>query len=134
MVMPEHQGVGHIMLTVTDPNKSAEFYNRVFGTQTLQAGEDELGPVAICVGPNLIVGFRKHKKTGKKDAFDFTRVGLDHVAVHVSDRSELEKWRAHLDENGVKNSGIVEDPFGLHLNAKDPDNIALEFLVPPQQS
>ena len=36
-----------------------------------------------------------------------------------------------LDEQGVTNSGIIEDESGLHLNAKDPDNIALEFFYMP---
>jgi glyoxylase I family protein len=38
-----------------------------------------------------------------------------------------------LDEQGVTNSGIIEDENGLHLNAKDPDNIALEFFYMPRQ-
>jgi hypothetical protein len=45
-------------------------------------------------------------------------------------------WRlggARLDEQGVTNSGIIEDENGLHLNAKDPDNIALEFFYMPPQ-
>jgi hypothetical protein len=36
-----------------------------------------------------------------------------------------------MDEQGVANSGIIEDEGGLHLNAKDPDNIALEFFYLP---
>jgi hypothetical protein len=36
-----------------------------------------------------------------------------------------------LDEHGVTNSGIIEDEGGMHLNAKDPDNIALEFFCMP---
>ena len=31
------------------------------------------------------------------------------------------------------NSGIIEDENGLHLNAKDPDNIALEFFYMPPE-
>ena len=38
-----------------------------------------------------------------------------------------------LDEQGVANSGIIEDEGGLHLNAKDPDNIALEFFYSPHR-
>lgn len=55
------------------------------------------------------------------------------MGVHVESRDELEKWVAHLDENGVESSGIIESPFGLHLHAKDPDGIAIEFFVAAQQ-
>jgi glyoxylase I family protein len=61
------------------------------------------------------------------------RVGLDHLGFHVADRQPLEAWQLRLDEQGVANSGIIEDEGGLHLNAKDPDNNALEFFsMPPQ--
>jgi hypothetical protein len=49
------------------------------------------------------------------------------------DRQQLEAWQVRLDEQGVTNSGIIEDENGLHLNAKDPDNIALEFFYMPPQ-
>jgi glyoxylase I family protein len=51
----------------------------------------------------------------------------------VADRQQLEAWQVRLDEQGVTNSGIIEDEGGLHLNAKDPDNIALEFFCMPPQ-
>jgi hypothetical protein len=54
-------------------------------------------------------------------------------SYHVADRQQLEAWRVRLDEQGVTNSGIIEDEAGLHLNAKDPDNIALEFFYMPPQ-
>ena len=55
--------------------------------------------------------------------------GFGHLTLPVTD---LEKWVAHLDENAVDSSGIVESPFGLHLHAKDPDGIAIEFFVAAQ--
>ena len=30
--MPQHQGFGHLTLTVTDLERSADFYNRVLGS------------------------------------------------------------------------------------------------------
>ena len=126
--MPQHQGFGHVTLTVSDLERSAEFYNMVLGSQTM-SGEDEHGPYIVCVGEGFMVGLRTWDATPANDSFDPMRVGLDHVGVHVETKSELEKWQAHFDEHGVEHSGIVESPFGLHLNAKDPDRIALEFFV-----
>jgi glyoxylase I family protein len=133
VAVPELQGVGHIGLTVTDPKRSADFYNRLFDAQTVLSLEDEVGPLILCASPAVMFGFRTHQATGDDERFDPARVGLDHLGFHVADREQLEAWRARLDEQGVTNSGIVEDQSGLHLNAKDPDNIALEFfyLAPP---
>jgi glyoxylase I family protein len=132
--VPELQGVGHIALTVTDVQRSADFYSRLFDAETLFSGEDDVGPLTICASPAVMFGFRMHKSTGAADRFDPARVGLDHFGIHVADREQLEAWQARLNEQGVMNSGIVEDQYGLHLNAKDPDNIALEFFCAPPQS
>jgi glyoxylase I family protein len=131
--VPELQGVGHIALTVTDPMRSAAFYNRLFDAQTLLTVEDDIGPLTICVSPVMMFAFRTHPSTGEADRFDPARVGLDHLGFHVADRQQLEAWQVRLDEQGVTNSGIMEDENGMHLNAKDPDNIALEFFYMPQQ-
>ncbi len=132
--VPDLQGVGHIALTVTDAKRSADFYNRLFDAETVLSLEDEVGPLTICVSPAVMFGFRTHQSTREADRFDPARVGLDHLGFHVADREQLEAWKARLDEQGVTNSGIVEDQSGLHLNAKDPDNIALEFFYTPPQS
>jgi catechol-2,3-dioxygenase len=58
-------------------------------------------------------------------------VGLDHLALAVPDEAELQAWRPRLDELAISHSGIVSDPLGHHLNAKDPDGIQIEFYVPP---
>ena len=132
--MPGLQGVGHVALTVTDPKRSADSYNRLFDAQTVLTVEDEIGPLTICVSPAMMFGFRTHPSTGEADGFDPARVGLDHLGFHVADRQQLEAWQVRLDEQGVANSGIIEDEGGLHLNAKDPDNIALEFFYSPHRS
>jgi glyoxylase I family protein len=107
--VPELQGVGHIALTVTDPKRSADFYNPLFDAQTILTVEDDIGPLTICVSPAMMFGFRTHPSTGEADRFDPARVGLDHLGVHVADRQQLDAWRMRLDEQGVTNSGIIED-------------------------
>ena len=131
--MPEHQGFGHVTLTVSDLDRSADFYNRVFTAQTVDASADAVGPYVVCMGPNFMIGLRKHASTADGDTFRFDRVGLDHMGVHVENEVELEKWRAHLGEQGIDCSGPVTSPYGLHLHIKDPDGIATEFFSPAPQ-
>ncbi|MEU9146297.1 VOC family protein [Streptomyces sp. NPDC048349] len=128
--MPETLGIGHLMLSVSDVKRSAEFYNQLLDTQTVVDVEDEVGPFMAVASPAFVLGFRTHRTTSRADVFDPARVGLDHCAFHVADRAALEAWEARLDEQGIAHSGIVEDPGGLHLNFRDPDDIALEFYRP----
>ena len=127
--MPGIQGVGHVSLTVTDLERAAAFYSKLFDAEVIMSGEDAHGPLTICASPSIMFGFRIHSGTSREDRFDPARVGLDHVGFHVDSREELERWKERLDEQGITNSGIEDDQFGAHLNVKDPDNIAIEFFA-----
>jgi glyoxylase I family protein len=127
--VPEQRGVGHITLTVTDVERSAGFYNQLFGGQILHAGEDAVGSFAVMASSSLRIGFRRHQATDEAERFEPSRVGLDHLGIHVDSKEQLKVWLSWLNELGVPNSGIIEDPWGYHLNATDPDGIALEFFA-----
>lgn len=131
--MPETLGIGHLTLSVSDVKRSAEFYNQLLDTQTVLDVEDDVGPFMAIASPAFVLGFRTHPATNRSDVFDPARVGLDHCAFHVADRAAVEAWESRLDEQGIAHSGIVEDPSGLHLNFRDPDNIAMEFYLPAAQ-
>lgn len=128
--MAGQQGFAHLMLSVQDAGESAAWYRKVFGAESAFSGKDDYSPVEVVAAGGLQIGFRSHPGTGSSDRFDETRVGMDHVAVLVAG-DEIEEWRARLDELGVAHSGIIEDPFGKHLNFRDPDNIPLELYAPP---
>jgi len=42
--VPTFQAVAHLSLTVTDPDRSADFYNRVLGTETVMSTTSVLSP------------------------------------------------------------------------------------------
>ena len=130
--MPKLQAVAHLTFTVTDPARSADFYNQVFGTETILTTSDDIGDFMIVGNSANTIGLRRHNGTDTSSRFDPARVGLDHVGFLVGSREELEEWRSRLEANGVTHSDIVESPWGLHLSLKDPDNIALELYVPTQ--
>jgi glyoxylase I family protein len=130
--MPTLQPVVHLTFTVTDPTRSAVFYNHVFGTETIVAASDDIGDITIVGNSANTIGLRRHTGTDLSSSFDPARVGLDHVGFFVGSREELEEWRDRLEANGVTHSDIVETSWGLHLSLKDPDNIALELFVPAQ--
>jgi catechol-2,3-dioxygenase len=61
--------------------------------------------------------------------FDPTRVGLDHLALVVP-AEELAAWEQRFTDLDVLHDEVQDTPFGLVLNFKDPDGIALELTAP----
>jgi glyoxylase I family protein len=129
--------VSHIRLTVTDIERSRQFYESVFGWPValeVPADADEatrermsflFGGVLYNLG-DLLVGLRPVAD----DRFDEDRVGLDHLCLRVSSRAELDSAAAHLDDLGVAHEPIKEIGHGFILEFRDPDNIALELIAP----
>jgi len=129
--------VAHIRLTVTDIGRSREFYESVFGWPValeVPVGADDatrermsflFGGVLYNIG-DVLIGLRPVAA----DRFDEDRVGLDHLCLRVSSRSELDAAAAHLDELGVAHEPIKEIGHGFILEFRDPDNIALELIAP----
>ncbi|MFG1820647.1 VOC family protein [Kribbella sp. NPDC049174] len=126
--MPAIDAFSHISLTVTDPEQSADFYNRVLGTETVFSTAGDNGALIIVARDGMMIALRDHPGSNDK-SFDPSRVGLDHVAFMVPSRVELEAWHSSLIAAGVVCSAIEASPFGLHLNLKDPDDIAVELFV-----
>jgi catechol-2,3-dioxygenase len=126
--MPALDVFSHVSLTVTDPKRSADFYNRVLGTETTFSYGSESGQIVIVARSGIMIALRDHPGT-PDDRFDPTRIGLDHLAFQVPSRAELAAWHTSLTAEGVTCSDIEATPLGFHLNLKDPDNIAIELFV-----
>jgi glyoxylase I family protein len=79
----------------------------------------------------VAVTLMTHSATADFGAFDERRVGLDHLAFHVTDVEELKRWVGHFDANGVSHSGIIDVGYGSTVVFRDPDNVQLELYVHP---
>ncbi|AVH22819.1 VOC family protein [Nocardia cyriacigeorgica] len=134
--------VHHIRLTVTDLERSREFYEDVLGFEVaaespgnpadplVRADPFQLyGGVVFQTPGGMLLGLRP--VADPTDHFDSERVGLDHLSFTVDSREDLVKAIARFDEAGVEHGDIVEmDQFGIAiLGFNDPDGIHLELTT-----
>jgi glyoxylase I family protein len=129
--------VAHIRLTVTDIERSRQFYESVFGWPVAlevppdadDATREQLsflfGGVLYNLG-DCLIGLRPVAT----DTFNENRVGLDHLCLRVASRAELDSAAAHLDELGHAREPIKDIGHGHILEFRDPDGIALELIAP----
>ena len=129
--------VAHVRLTVTDIERSRQFYESVFGWPVLLEVPDNAneatrrqldfldGGVIYDLG-GALVGLRP----AASDRFDEDRVGLDHIAFRTASKAELDEAAQHLDGLGIRHEPIKDIGPSYILEFRDPDNIALELTAP----
>ncbi len=130
---PQITAFSHIDLTVTNVEASVAWYQKVFGLGHVMHETHAGGFAEVLVEPRsqVFIGLSQHR-ANPGEAFAERRTGLDHVALLVPERHELEAWRAHFERLGVSHSPItdVTDPFPYSvLVFRDPDNIQLELIA-----
>ncbi len=129
--MAEVPGIAHVTLTVSDLNRSVQWYERLFDMKMIL--DETPGPfrrAVWLVGGRTLIGLHQFPDPSDDLPFDERRIGLDHLAFTCESRPDLEAWEARLDKLGVVNGGIVDADYGSALSCRDPDNIALEFFLP----
>ncbi|GAA4541243.1 hypothetical protein GCM10023161_23400 [Mycobacterium paraffinicum] len=129
--------IAHVRLTVTDIERSRQFYESVFGWPVLLEVPDNadeatrkqlsflFGGVIYDLGGTLL-GLRPVAT----DRFHEDRAGLDHIAFRVGSKDELDSAAAHLDELSVAHEPVKDIGPSYILQFRDPDNIALELTAP----
>jgi len=129
--------IAHVRLTVTDIERSRQFYESVFGWPVLievpenadEATRNQLsflyGGVIYDLGGTLL-GLRPVAN----DRFNEDRTGLDHIAFRLGSKDELDSAAIHLEGLGVDHEPVKDIGPSYILEFRDPDNIALELTAP----
>ena len=130
--MPTLAGYSHLSLTVTDLDKSTQWYTEVLG---FSLDSDVQGD-----------GFRRHRlrhpdagitltltahHAGAGDRFDERRTGMDHVSFAVPSMEDLLGFQELFAERGVDYSDVKPTVSGAGgmITFRDPDNIQLEVFA-----
>jgi glyoxylase I family protein len=131
--------IHHLRLTVTDVQRSREFYTGLLGFQVAVESPPPGDPAAeafkilfggVVMMRGVLMGLRP--MAPEADRFDPDRVGLDHLSFGVPGRADLEQAIRLFDEHGVTHGEITRLPtFGIDvLPFTDPDAIQLELTAP----
>jgi catechol 2,3-dioxygenase-like lactoylglutathione lyase family enzyme len=122
------QTLNHIALHVSDADKSAEFYNRYCGMETIHSREDN----------DIHVRWVRHPD--QKDGFMIVLLetlgalstepgNMDHLGFYVESRKDVDEIAEKAKKEGV----LVEDPqyagpiVGYFCMIRDPDGYLVEF-------
>jgi glyoxylase I family protein len=138
-------GVHHLRLTVTNLERSRQFYTGLLGFEVAVESPPPGDPSAagtfkilfggiVMARGDLVLGLRPMAPPG--DRFDPDRVGLDHLSFSVARHDDLEQAMRLFDERGVPHGEITSLPsFGIDvLPFEDPDGVQLELTAPMAQA
>ena len=118
----EIDGVHHITLRVGDLERSRSFYAGVLG---LVADQDFPGEkLRFRLGPHTRLVLRPPLPGTAFERDGGRRLGLDHLALGVPTRAELDRVVAVLRGAGVRTGGVREPGV---VSFRDPDGIAWEL-------
>jgi glyoxylase I family protein len=122
------RGIHHAALTVTDLDRSVRWYQDVLALDVVFS--ETLGERRATIlgypATGALIALVEHRPAGS--AFEPRNVGLDHLALTVETRTDMDGWARRLTDDGVEHSGVVDVPTGAILNFKDPDGIALALF------
>lgn len=131
----------HLRITVTDLQRSLDFYTRVFDFEVVARSSADPADPAARDDPNQLYGgailsahglwFGLRPVADPVDRFRSERVGLDHLSFELASRDELERVAGLLDAIAVAH-GEIQDlaAFGIAImSVEDPDGIHLELCA-----
>ena len=136
-------GIHHVLLRSQDPEVARRFYQEVVGLEFMEIpvssevtsiwkGAPAEGVLlATQVGETFFLIEPPLEGTPGDDRFSEYRIGLDHLALAVDDRAELDSLVERLTAAGVETKGVETDPvLGKEYVAfRDPDNVQWEAYM-----
>jgi catechol 2,3-dioxygenase-like lactoylglutathione lyase family enzyme len=130
----EINGIAHAFVTVSDFERSREFYRKLLPFLGLVPVLDGEG-FYYCVGGRTAFGLRPAAPAHRQDRFVQDRVGLHHLCFRAREREDVDLLHAKLCEWGAKVVHPPEEggwaPGYYSVLFEDPDGIRLELNFVP---
>lgn len=121
-------GIAHIEFTVTDLQRSVDFYSKLPGFKIIR--DYPHFKMFECGG--IQIGITDHSDGQTENRFNEFNVGLDHLSFSVSSREDLDEVLDFFDKENIPHGEINDLGDGnFDIAFRDPDNIQLEFSFSP---
>jgi catechol 2,3-dioxygenase-like lactoylglutathione lyase family enzyme len=126
----ETTGLNHIILTVSNAERSRSFYQDLLGFEAVVLDEGPDGGFMFTSG-GVMVFFYASRHPIEGDRFNEFRIGLDHLSFNITSREELDQLAEKLIQAGVDTQGVEQfAPTGnWYVAFRDTDNIQLEYWL-----
>ena len=121
------QSLGHVVLKVTDLNRSEQFYSGVLGMPVCARFDDQgMKMTFFSLGNHHDLAI---SQVSGEDTNSAQAPGLDHVAFCIgNDLDQLKEAKQHLDAAGIK-LDPVDHEVTKSLYFDDPDGNNIELYV-----
>jgi catechol 2,3-dioxygenase len=113
--------MGAVELSVSDLDRSLEYWQRVVGLRVLAR---ENGSASLGADSELV---RFVEEPGAQPADGHT--GLYHVALLVPDRASLARWLAHAARDETRIEGLSDHDVSEAIYLRDPDRHGIEIYA-----
>ena len=132
---PITQGINHLGLTVSNLEKSTQFFTETLGWKVVGGYDDY--PSKFVTDGKLFLTLWQVTKPSKSIAFDRkNNVGLHHLAFSINNLEDLNR----LYERCKKTEGVLiefsPEPNGngptMHMMIREPSGNRIEFAVTPK--
>jgi len=124
-------GLNHIILTVSNTERSRAFYGGLLGFPITVIEEDpDKSFLFNCGGIQFF--FFPSRQPLPNDRFSEFRIGLDHLSFTAPSKEALQALAEKLISAEVDTKGVEQfGPTGnWYVAFRDPDNIQLEYWLP----
>lgn len=112
--------VGAVHLTVSDLDRSLDYYRDAIGLRVLEAGA---GRASLGAGERELLVLTE--QPGARPARGHT--GLYHFALLLAERADLARWLAHAARDRVALTGMADHFVSEALYLDDPDGHGIEI-------
>jgi len=135
--------ISHIALTVSDLDRSTEFYDKVFkfiGFKRVEVPESIQNAMKTrlkaWVGPGYSISIRPSKGEFAHRLHDRSAPGFNHLAFSAEDQADVDKMLGLLNEIGAR---VLDPPaeypyapgyYAIYFT--DPDGLKFEFAYAPK--
>jgi catechol 2,3-dioxygenase len=114
--------MGPVHLTVSDLERSLDFYRRAIGLDVLERGE---GRASLGAGDRELLAL--FEEPGARPSTG--RTGLYHFALLLPERSALAAWLAHAARDRVPLTGLSDHDVSEAIYLNDPDSHGIEIYA-----